>query len=217
VRQRSAWWPAGCSLGAVIDVPSATGHERVIDRRRGWSNGLVDVPGMLGFIVVWTRGSAPKWQEHAYMDKILGTLVLAFFVAGPTVASAQTDVMATVKQFVDAFNKGDTKAAIAMCASQTSILDEFPPHEWHGAGACAKWAEDFDADAQKNGITDAVVALGTPRHVEVTADRAYVVVPVDYTFKQKGKVVKETGSTMTLALQKSAAGWRLTGWAWAKN
>ena len=28
---------------------------------------------------------------------------------------------------------------------QTSIVDEFPPHEWHGPGACATWAKDFDA------------------------------------------------------------------------
>jgi ketosteroid isomerase-like protein len=118
---------------------------------------------------------------------------------------------------VDGFNKGDTKTAVAACAEQTSIIDEFPPHEWHGAGACAKWANDFDADAKKNGITDGIVTLGTPRHVDITGDRAYVVVPASYTFKKKGKPAKETGSTLTLALQKEASGWRISGWAWAKR
>ena len=53
---------------------------------------------------------------------------------GTTVATDKTDVMTTVHQFVDGFNKGDTASALAACADQTSIIDEFPPHEWHGAG-----------------------------------------------------------------------------------
>lgn len=40
---------------------------------------------------------------------------------------------------------------------------------------------------------------------------------VRFTFKQKGKPVGETGSILTLAMQKSQAGWRITGWSWAKH
>ena len=134
-----------------------------------------------------------------------------------TPGTAQNAVVAVVHQFVDGFNKGDMKVMAATCADQTSILDEFPPHEWHGAGACAKWAADFDADAKKNGITDGVVTLSTPTHVDITGDRAYLVVPANYSFKVKGKAAGETGSIITLALQKSAAGWKITGWAWAKH
>jgi len=76
---------------------------------------------------------------------------------------------------------------------------------------------DYDLDAKKNAITDGIVTLGNPRHIDVTADRAYVVAPADYTFKKKGTLVEETGSMFTFALQKGAAGWRITGWAWAKN
>jgi len=151
------------------------------------------------------------------MHKVSLALVMAVLVAGPVAASDKTDVMAAVQQFVDGFNKGDTKTAAAACADQTSIVDEFPPYEWHGTGACLKWMNDYDADAKKNGITDAVVALGTPRHVDVAADRAYVVVPTNYTFKVKGTPDKETGSTLTIALQKSGAAWRITGWAWTKG
>jgi hypothetical protein len=151
------------------------------------------------------------------MHKLLVALAVAILAAGPAAASEKTDVMVPVQQFIDGFNKGDTKTALAACADQTSIIDEFPPHEWHGAGACGNWANDFDADAKKKGITDGVVTLGTPRHVDVTADRAYVVVPANYAFKQKGKPVKETGSTLTLALQKGAAGWRITAWTWTKR
>jgi len=154
------------------------------------------------------------------MHKLLLVLSLATFAAisaAQTPASAQTAVLAPVNQFVDAFNKGDVKTMLATCADQTSILDEFPPHEWHGTGACAKWGSDFEADAKKNGITDGVVTLSKPSHVDITADRAYVVIPANYTYKQKGKQVSEVGSIITLALQKLPAGWRITGWSWAKH
>ena len=142
---------------------------------------------------------------------------LAAVASAQTPGAAQTAVVAAIRQFVDGFNKGDVKIMAASCAEQTSILDEFPPHEWHGAGACAKWAGDFDADAKKNGITDGVVTLSTPSHVDVTGDRAYVVVPANYSFKLKGKPVGEVGSIITLALVKSGGGWKITGWAWAKH
>lgn len=150
------------------------------------------------------------------MHKILVALALTFLAAGPAAASDQTDVMVPVHQFIDGFNKGDTKAALATCADEASIIDEFAPFEWHGAGACSKWVNDFDADAKKNEITDGVVTLGKPRHIDVAGDRAYVVAPADYSFKMKGKPVKETSATMTLTLQKGATGWRITGWAWSK-
>lgn len=151
------------------------------------------------------------------MHKIFVGLTMAVLAARPTPASDKTDVMASVRQFVDGFNKGDTKKTVAACTDQASIIDEFPPHEWHGAGACAKWLSDYDADARKNGITDGFVTLHTPRHIDISADLAYVVVPANYTFKRKGKPVKETNSMLTLTLQKGVAGWRITGWAWAKN
>ena len=151
------------------------------------------------------------------MHKIFIALAVVLLAAGPTAASEKRDVMAAVHQFVGGFNNGDTKTVLAACADQTSIIDEFPPHEWHGAGACSKWLDDFDADAKKNGITDGIVTLSNPRHVDVTADRAYVVIPANYTFKKKGKVVKETGSMLTLSLQKGETSWRITGWAWAKQ
>jgi ketosteroid isomerase-like protein len=151
------------------------------------------------------------------MHKIAGLIAVAILAAGPAAASDKTDVMATVHQWVDGFNKGDTKSALAACADQTSILDEFPPHEWHGSGACSKWLKDFEADAKKNDITDGIVTLSKPRHVDVTADAAYVVAPVNYTFKQNGKPMNETGSVLTITLQKGAAGWRITGWAWAQH
>ncbi len=124
--------------------------------------------------------------------------------AGPAAASENSDVMATVHRFVDGFNKGDTATALATCAAPASIVDEFPPYAWQGATACSDWANDFDADAKKNGITDPVVTLGKPRHVNVTGDRAYVVVPADYKYKRNGKKVSEESARSSPSPYKSS-------------
>lgn len=151
------------------------------------------------------------------MHQTILALAVALFATSPTVATPQTEVMATVHQFVVAFNKGDTKAIAATCADQAIIIDEFSPYEWHGAGSCSKWVDDYTADATKNKITDGRVSLGNPRHVDVVADHAYVVVPANYAYKQNGKPVRENGSTLTIALQRTGSAWRITGWAWTKR
>ena len=149
--------------------------------------------------------------------KVAIGIAIALFMglsAAVYATSEETAVMSVVNQYVDSFNKGDAKTALAACADETQIIDEFSPHVWH---SCSQWATDYDADAKKNGITEAIVKLSKPRHVDITEDRAYVVVPANYSFKQNGKPMKEVGSQFTLVLQKGAAGWRITAWSWAKN
>src|SRR6185312_14964980 len=86
----------------------------------------------------------------------LGVTLLA---PHPAAATEQDEVMKIVRQWVESLNKGDTKTAIAACAEQTSIVDEFPPHEWHGDGACARWVTELDAYNQKLGLTNSIVTL----------------------------------------------------------
>lgn len=130
-------------------------------------------------------------------------------------AAQQADVMATVSRFMEAFNKGDPRTMVKSCTTEAAIIDEFPPYTWHGVGACAAWVKDYNAFAKKLELTDEVMTLGKPDHVDVTGDRAYVVVPTDYSFKQKGKPMKESGSAFTVALQKVGRSWRIAGWSWA--
>jgi ketosteroid isomerase-like protein len=139
------------------------------------------------------------------------------FGRGAAAGSEQTAVIASVHQFVDGLNKGDNKAVIAACTSPASIIDDFPPHVWRGASACADWVAAFDAENKRGGIANGVVTLHTPWHVAVAGDRAYVVVPANYVYKQNGKPGMESGSILTVALQKIAARWRITGWSWAQH
>ncbi|MFN2529223.1 MAG: hypothetical protein ABR584_10975 [Candidatus Baltobacteraceae bacterium] len=150
------------------------------------------------------------------MKKLL-LFTLAFLsIAMPVAASPAADVQRTIHQFIDGLNKGDLKAALAACDSPVSIVDEFPPYQWQGPGACQVWATAFGADSKKEGVTDSIVTLAKPRHVDIAGDRAYVVFPANYAYKQHGKALVEKGATLTAALRKTAAGWRVTAWAWSK-
>ena len=150
---------------------------------------------------------------------ILAITILAAAVCATVAmaASDKDDVLAVVNRFVDAFNKGDAKTACDLCAVNVVIIDEIPPYVWQGAASCQAWLSDYDADAKKREITDGHVEIGKPKHVDVTGDRAYVVIPSNYTYKMKGKPVKQAGSMFTLTLRKDSAGWSITGWSWATN
>jgi ketosteroid isomerase-like protein len=141
-------------------------------------------------------------------------LALALALPAQAIASERTDAMAPVHQFIDGFNKGDMKSAVAACADDASVIDDFPPHQWQGAGACGKWAEGFNALAKNEGIADARIILGKPRHVDVSDDDAYIVVPVTLVSTQKGRQKKPPGM-FTATLHKEAGIWRISGWAWA--
>jgi len=150
------------------------------------------------------------------MHRLFIALAIAVLAAAPASATDKTEVMGVVHLWVDSFNKGDLKAMAATCTDDAAIIDDFPPHEWHGPGACARWSSDFEAFVKSGDDTERVVTVGKPWHLDVTADRAYVVAPTTYSYKAKGKPVLEKG-IVTVALQKGAVGWRITGWAWADH
>ncbi len=146
------------------------------------------------------------------------TIVFALVISPRSAfASEAADVTTAVHRFFDNLDKDKLETALAVCDSHVSIIDEFPPHEWHGPTACADWWKALDAYNEKNGITDGSATLGAPWNVDVTGDRAYFVAPATYTYKQHGKPVEESRSVFTVALRRTQAGWRLTSWSWSKH
>jgi ketosteroid isomerase-like protein len=147
----------------------------------------------------------------------LGAILCLCVGSAPSVQAQGTDpqVVAPIKKFVEAFNKGDMAGAAAMHASggDVVILDEVPPYLWRGAQALQTWAAALEADSKKNGMSEEKVTLGAASRVEVNGNDAYVVVPSVFTFKQKGAAMRENGH-MTFVLKKEAAGWLIHGWTW---
>jgi ketosteroid isomerase-like protein len=125
--------------------------------------------------------------------------------------------MAVVLRYVDAFNNGDSKTMAALCADPMQILDGMSPHVWQGPTASQDWWRDVCKEGEHAGASGYHIAVGEPRHVDITGDHAYVVVPATMTVNVRGKQVTQTGSTFTVALGKVGTQWRLTAWAWAKG
>lgn len=154
-----------------------------------------------------------RTKEHNLITELVIALAIAVVGAGPVAASEEAEVMGPVRQFVDGFNKNDLKMAKAACADETFIIDDFPPHEWHGTGATSKWFHDLKHMGAKNGMSDAVVTLLKPDKVNITGGHAYVIVPIKLRYNDRGQLVRRTG-LMTLALHRGADGWRIAAWAW---
>lgn len=151
---------------------------------------------------------------------VAAALTVAFvfiLTATSAFASPKTDVVAAVHQYFDNLDKDKLQTSLAVCDSDVSILDEFPPHVWHGANACADWFKAWNTYNENNGITDAVATLDTPWSVDVNGDRAYFVAPSTYTYTQNGRAVKELHAVFTVALRRTDAGWRITAWSWSKH
>jgi len=128
-----------------------------------------------------------------------------------------TGPAATVRQYIESFNRGDPKGMAMMCAAPMSILDGMAPHVWHGATACEDWYRDAMLEGEHLSATDYSVTLGEPKHNNITGDSAYVVLPTTMSFKLHGKGITQTGAYFTVALRKVDDAWRIVSWAWTKG
>ena len=125
----------------------------------------------------------------------------------------RSEVMSMATKVIAAFNAGDTKAVAGMVADNDPvIIDNFPPFVWKGADSLSRWLEDYGRDAEANGITDTNSRLGATKHVKIEGDRAYAAVADTYTYKRKGKPVRED-LVWTFAARKVGAEWKLMGWS----
>ena len=135
----------------------------------------------------------------------------------PVPMTEESAAISAVRNYLDSFNEGDAIAMDALCAVPMSILDGLAPHAWNGPTASADWYKDGMIAGEQKGATDYFVEVGEPRHLNVTGDNAYVVVPTTLSFKVHGQLITHSGATFTAALRKLDDGWRLAAWAWTKG
>lgn len=148
------------------------------------------------------------------MKHFTALLAGASLVSATVALAAPDSPVAPARAFIAAFNKVDVAAArAAHDTGDITIMDEVPPHVWRGTGAFEDWLASLSAYDKAHGRAAGKVTLAQPRVVSVEGDRGYVVVPVIYTFTQKGKPMREP-ATMTFAVHHGAAGWKIAGWSW---
>jgi len=144
-------------------------------------------------------------------------LTTSLCVPAAAIASDKSDVVAVINNAVASFNKGDEKTWESLCTSPASIVSNIAPYQYYGPTACADWWKSHAANSKKGGVSGETATLGTPWDVEITGDRAYASIPSSFAYKQKGKTIKTTGNVLTVALQKTATGWLMTGWSWSQH
>ena len=91
------------------------------------------------------------------------------------------------------------------------------PHVWQGPTAAQDWYRDVLTEGKEHGASGYFVSVGEPLHNDVTGGTAYIVLPATMTFDVKGTKVTQSGAVFTVALRKTADGWRVAAWAWAKG
>ncbi len=143
---------------------------------------------------------------------LAAALMLAF--ASPGFA-ADPAVEAPIRTMVEAFNKGDVALAKTTHVPAPMILDEpTAPFSWSGPTAFDDWIAALGKSEADAGKTGGKVALGALTRASVMGDHAYIVAPSTYTFQQAGRTMRETG-TMTFALVKQSATWKIQAWTWS--
>lgn len=139
----------------------------------------------------------------------------AALTAASAAPAADPAVEAPIRAMLAAFNKGDVAAAKATHVAAPMILDEpTAPFAWGGPTAFDDWIAALGKSEADAGKTGGRVALGAAIRESVMGDHAYVVMPSTYTFQQQGRTMRETG-TMTFALVKQGADWKIQAWTWS--
>jgi hypothetical protein len=156
--------------------------------------------------------------EIIMLQSATGLACAALLVAGLAIpaaaAAAPEGPVGAVHTFIDAFNRGDIAAAQAANDPEVRIVDEIPPHEWHGPGSFQAWVGDLGKEAKTKGQTDQKVTLGQTVREVVDGDTAYVVVRAVYTYREHGKPIVEPAQ-IAAALRHETGGWKIASWAWA--
>jgi ketosteroid isomerase-like protein len=177
---------------------------------------------LFAFSVDAAQSKVAPFRTHLFavlrkksMRKVLVVLCAGVLFAMVSVRALAQDVNAPIRQLLDGFNSGDMKAVSASYATgDISIVDEVAPFHWNGPHAGDAWGSDLEKHDKAAGIADAKVKDSAPVRSEVEGDAAYVVVPVQYVFKEKGKAMLEDAQ-MTFVLHREAGAWKVAGWVWS--
>jgi ketosteroid isomerase-like protein len=146
------------------------------------------------------------------MRRLLAALASTSFLVTSAAASDRADVISVLHRWIEALDAGDMKTFVGLCSEHTVILDDMPPYQWQGEGACANWWSDASKDTE---ITDISVKVGKPLQIHIADAHAYIVTRDSVTYRMGGKSMKQTGAIHTFVLQKGNSGWRISGEAWS--
>ncbi len=151
-------------------------------------------------------------MKRWFAPMALGTVL----IAGVALAQdqGQAAVLASVQAFTDAVNREDIPAALSHFTANPSIIEDLAPYRFAGPEAGANWIKAMGDNAEAHGVTGIEMKLSPATRVDVSADRAYAIVPGLLTFTMKAGRRQTAAGTLTFALQRSDAGWKIDAFTW---
>ena len=101
------------------------------------------------------------------MNRVVIALAAGVLTGGSALASDRDDILAVLKQW-----SSGAAGTVAVCADDAAVIDDVPPFEWHGPGACSRWQKDNDAYLQQ-GISEEIFTVGNPQQLMISGARIH--------------------------------------------
>jgi hypothetical protein len=146
---------------------------------------------------------------------VASTLTATGALAAEPAATPTPDpaVLALPGKMVTALIADDAATLRTLCAANATVVDEFSPYVWSGAGACVRWAAGFKAFAKEAKLTNFKGTVLPKPFTDITGPRTYLVARVRFDALLAGKPISEEG-TWTFVVAKTGAAQKITALAW---
>jgi hypothetical protein len=123
-------------------------------------------------------------------------------------------MMKPIQAALAALNASNPSAlSTGVYASNATVVDEFSAYTWSGPNAGVAWLNDYMKFSKKTQFANGRGSLMPVKYFNQSGDRAYIVVPANFSGTMKGKPVRETG-TWTFTLQRSGNTWLILTETW---
>jgi hypothetical protein len=151
--------------------------------------------------------------------RTVAAFALALFLVPLFAAPALADplpaaALVPLDTLVTGINADDTGVMASAYSAEPTIVDEFPPFQWQGAGAVKKWSKDLRDLVAAAGITQIKLVRRPPTYFHRDGHLAYLCVPMTFSYVLKGSPVSERGAFVLSMVEIEGTGWKISASAW---
>ena len=123
------------------------------------------------------------------------------------------DIAETICTFVEQVNAGHIQDALAHFTTDATIVEDIAPFRWQGPDAGAEWIAAMAANATRLSVSSIVMALGSPKRIEVEGTTAYAIFDGTVLLETVEGQLREIGS-LTFVLEQQSQKWLIAALTW---
>ena len=154
------------------------------------------------------------------MKRIFIAILAAVAALAPAASHAAAPAQPPAEMLRAAYAVADADAAAnaglfrTAMTSNPTIVDEFVPYAWSGAGAIDRYTAALKAWLSANGLADLHVVVDAPRYWDVSGDRGWVSLPATFIYNAGGQANAEAG-VYAMVFIRTGGHWRVSSWSCA--